>query len=80
MTKAKLALIVAGAIAASPATVSTTAAAQAGSPGNIEWSIAREGSRADASKVQLTIESHWGAGSSSVWSNDRPVSDLLTCH
>src|SRR6185312_4982205 len=41
-------------------------------PGSIEWSI----QRVEGSKVQLTIESRWGTGNHSVWSDDRPISDL----
>jgi hypothetical protein len=44
--------------------------------GNIEWSIQRDGSSADASNVQLTIETRWGAGNHSIWSEDRPISQL----
>lgn len=44
--------------------------------GQIHWSIQRDGSSADASRVQLTIESRWSASSRSTWSTDRPISDL----
>ena len=45
-------------------------------PEQIEWSIQRDGSSADASRVQLTIESRWGRNSRSTWSNDRAIGDL----
>src|SRR5688572_1176356 len=45
-------------------------------PGQIEWSIQRDGSSADASRVQLTIESRWSRNSRSTWSNDRAIGDL----
>lgn len=58
--------------AAAPARmVSSTA-----QPTAIRWSIERDGSSNDASKIQLTIDSDWGAGNHSTWSNDRPISDL----
>ena len=53
-----------------------TAVPAAASVGQIEWTIERDGSSADASRVQLTIETRWAPNSRSTWSNDRPISDL----
>jgi hypothetical protein len=39
---------------------------------SITWSI----DRADAGRVQLTIDSRWNGNSRSTWSNDRPLTEL----
>ena len=44
--------------------------------GQVEWSIERDGSSADASRIQLTVETRWTSNSHGMWSNDRPISDL----
>jgi len=64
-------LATASGVAACALAVAASAIAQ-DRPGTIEWSI----QRVEGSKVQLTIESRWGAGNHSVWSDDRPISDL----
>jgi hypothetical protein len=43
---------------------------------DIDWSIRRGGSEADASKVQLTVETRWGANNRSLWSSDTPITEL----
>jgi hypothetical protein len=45
-------------------------------PSSIEWSIQREGSDLAQNKVQFAIESRWGPGNHSMWSNDRSLSDF----
>jgi hypothetical protein len=68
-------VVTAGAIAAcAPAVTASTLPAERSR--SIEWSIQRDGSRADGSKIQLTIESRWGAGNQSIWSEDRSITDL----
>ena len=67
-------LVIAGAVAACAPAV-TASAFQADRPGNIEWSIQRNGSHVDGRTVQFTIESRWGSDHS-IWSEDRPISDL----
>ena len=69
-------LVTAGVLAAACAPAVAAYALQSGEPDRIEWSISTNGSHMDSGKVQLTIESRWGANSQSVWSNDRPISDL----
>lgn len=83
MTKARLPLswrrlIIATAAAACTSAISP-ALSVASSPGpavqqseRIDWSI----ERGDGGKVQLTIDSRWDANNNSMWSNDRPISDL----
>ena len=63
-----LAAAIAGALAFGPA---ATAQAQA-----IEWSIQRDGSNSDGSRVQLTLETRRSPGSHSVWSQDYATSEL----
>ena len=69
-------LVTAGAIAACASAVTATFVQAQPAPGKIEWSIDRDGASADARKVQLTIESRWERNNHSVWSNDRPITDL----
>jgi hypothetical protein len=69
-------LVTAGAMAACASAVTATFVQAQPAPGRIEWSIDRDGSSADAHKIQLTIESRWSANNHSMWSNDRPISDL----
>jgi hypothetical protein len=66
-------LVIAGAIACCVPAVTASAQEPSVRPSNIRWSVDRE---AGPNKVQLTIESRWGANSQSVWSNDRPIGDL----
>jgi hypothetical protein len=69
-------LVAAGAIVACAPAAAAPSIDRGSSPPRIEWSIGRDASIADAGRVQLTIESSWGAGSNSTWSNDRPIGDL----
>src|SRR5690242_15750051 len=68
-------LVVAGAIAAC-APAAAALAIEANGEGNIDWSIQPDGSRHDARKIQLTIESRWAPGNHSIWSDDRSIGEL----
>lgn len=70
-------LVIAGAIAAcAPAvTASFAVAAAAQQVQSVNWSIESKSGR-DGSDVQLTVESRWGVGSESMWSNGRRLDEL----
>ena len=71
-------LVTAGAIAACAPAVTASfpipAAAQQ-QVQSINWSLETKSGR-DGSDVQLTVESRWGAGSESMWSNGRRLDEL----
>lgn len=70
-------LVTAGVLAAcAPAvTASFPVAAAAQQVQSINWSFETKSGR-DGSDVQLTVESRWGAGSDSIWSNGRRIDEL----
>ncbi len=45
-------------------------------PGQIDWSIERDGSQGDGSAVMLNVRSYWGAGQTSMWSHKQPIAEL----
>src|SRR5690242_8011483 len=69
-------LVTAGAIAACASAVTASALEPSSEPDSIHWGIDRDRSMLDRGKVQLTIDSRWGPGSRSTWSNDRSIADL----
>src|SRR4051812_13439611 len=67
-------LVIAGAAAVlAPA---MTASSAADRPDSISWTLETNGSRKSGSEVQLTIDSRWGAGNQSTWSNSRNIGEL----
>lgn len=70
-------LVTAGALAACAPAVTATFAAPAApqQAHSINWSLETKSGR-DNSDLQLTIESRWGAGSDSIWSNGRRFDEL----
>ena len=70
-------LVTAGAIAACAPAVTATlpAPAEAQQAQSINWSFETKSGR-DGSDLQLTVESRWGAGSQSIWSNGRRLDEL----
>lgn len=75
-------LVTAGAIAACASAVTATfvvaqpAPAAAEQASAISWSFETNGPGKDGSEVQLTVDSRWGAGNHSSWSNSRKIGEL----
>ena len=71
-------LVIAGVLAAcAPAvTASFPVPAAAEQVQSINWSFETNGPGKDGSEVQLTVDSRWGPGNHSTWSNSRRVDEL----
>jgi hypothetical protein len=70
-------LVIAGVLACAPAmTASTSSPVAAQQAQSIDWSFETNGPGKDGSEVQLTVDSRWGPGNHSSWSNGRRIEEL----